>query len=193
MKTYIRVLAGAILSGSVLWGCGSNSSDGASTTEIDSSSRQTDPVDYSALNLTDKQIDSIAVYRLDFLSPGEGVGLLYYYYGVADRSKSVTESDQVKRKFKDIYDILSGIHGSNFVAAIEKLTKQRGVNLTTVYEKYSGQFENADDGGTVVSEPAPADSVAAAPIAPENITDAEVVEENGLIIVNPNADPDTRQ
>lgn len=184
---YIVIFAVAMCS------CGSNSGDGSSITELDGGSSVTDPVDYRAQNMSTAQVDSIAINRLDFLTPGEGVGILYYYYQEIEQTRSASRKEPLKRKFKDVYDILSGAHGSEFKAAMEKLTRVKGVNLATVYDMYAGLLDTADDGGATASEAVTTDTAVIDTAAiPQGVTDVEVTESNGIIIVNPSAD-DTPQ
>ncbi|MDE5801115.1 MAG: hypothetical protein K2H74_08855, partial [Paramuribaculum sp.] len=154
-------------------------------TEIDGNIANSAPVDYTQLNYTEKQIDSIAVYGLDFVTPGEGAGLLCYYYDKTDHA-SGTAKEQLKRKYKDIYDILKGNYGSAFLTAVEKVNRKTGIDLTRVYEEYAGMLATADDGGTYTRETI--DSAALTEdVVPEGVTDAEVSESDGFIIVSPTA------
>lgn len=173
----------------LLPGCGSKSDDDGATTEIDANSTKTDPVDYSMLNYTDKQIDSIAVYGLDFVTPGEGAGLLCYYYAKTDRATG-TAKEQLKRKYKDIYDILKGNYGSAFVTAVEKVNRKTGIDLTRIYEEYAGMLATADDGGTYIRETIDSASLTE-DVVPEGVTDASVSESDGFIIVSPTAGDNT--
>lgn len=190
MKALIGFSILAATAAVMLPGCGSKSSDDGVTTEIDGNSAKTDPVDYTLLNYTDNQIDSIAVYGLDFVTPGEGAGLLCYYYEKADRA-SGTAKEQLKRKYKDIYDILKGNYGSAFVTALEKLNRKKGIDLTRVYEEYAGMLATADDGGTFTRETVDSASLTEN-VVPEGVTDAEVSESDGFIIVSPTASDDAQ-
>ena len=188
MKALIGFSLLAATAAVIFPGCGSKSTDDGVTTEIDGNSAKTDPVDYSRLNYTEKQIDSIAVYGLDFVTPGEGVGLLCYYYDKTDRA-SGTAKEQLKRKYKDIYDILKGNYGSAFLTAVEKVNRRTGIDLTRVYEEYSGMLATADDGGTYTREIIDSASLTE-DVVPEGVTDAEVSESDGFIIVSPTSAED---
>ncbi|MBO4955307.1 MAG: hypothetical protein J6C77_02765 [Muribaculaceae bacterium] len=183
MRISVKAVCGCILCASALCACGGNNDENGSTTELNANSKQTDPVYYSENELTPAQIDSIAVYHLDFLSPGEGAGLLYYYYTKADQSRSALTAEQIKRKYKDIYDILRGNMGSSLTAAIEKVKRAHGVDLSLVYDEFAGLLDTADDGGTAISTEST--DTADVDVVPDDATNVEVTESNGIITVNP--------
>lgn len=130
---------------SSLSSCSGNNQDNTDAIEVNGDRSDTDPVDYihGSSHLTSTQIDSLA-NQADFLSPGQGVGVLWYFSQTIEKSSGRNKTEKMVA-FKDLYNILASNYGSDFQTALRKLQSRHHVDLKSIFEEITDRFNGADD------------------------------------------------
>lgn len=114
-------------------------------------------------------IDSLA-NEADFLSAGEGVGVLVAYNDIICQAREGGKSKlmyETMRKFVDLYNIVSHNHRSEFIDATDKVLRNQGPDLRNLVTEYRDRLADYDDASGMISfapkaEETPADSTAKA-------------------------------
>lgn len=148
-------------------GCNSSDKNATEITEdISTSQEVVDYTDHGHAPRSTMHIDSLA-NEADFLSPGEGVGVLIAYVEVkseAEKAGKIKEAYETMRKFVDLYNIVSNNHKNDFKKAVNKALRSTGTDLSALAVEYREKLADYDDASgeiffTPKTEETPEDSV----------------------------------
>lgn len=146
----IILIAAALLMGSstiLLSSCGKKSGKDAATDHPVVADADLDPIDYEhgANAITPDQLNEI-IMMPDDLTPGQAAGALLM---LSDRISGLGGTKRVEnmRNFVDLYGIMIDIHGDNMRTALQRLKKNTGIDLETIYADYTSMLKVGDEAG----------------------------------------------